>query len=146
MANYTVLIAEDDPDDRYLLRKAFEANGFHDVLRFVENGEELMEYLAGIASKNILDITFPAFILLDLNMPRKDGRSVLQEIKQHPAYKKIPTLIFSTNSTKQEIDRCYLLGANSYIIKPASFVMLVKLVQELHEYWFNTATLIPSRL
>ena len=146
MIKYTVLVAEDDPDDRFLLRKAFEENGFHEILRFVEDGEELMEYLAGIANKKIWDAIFPAFILLDLNMPRKDGRSTLQEIKQHPAYRKIPTLVFTTNNTKQEIDHCYQLGANSYIIKPASFIKLVKMVQDIHEYWFKTAALIPARL
>ena len=145
MAKYTVLIAEDDPDDRFLFRKAFEENGFREVLQFVEDGEELMAYLKGIAHKKPLDVIFPAFIILDLNMPRQDGHSALQEIKQHPAYKKIPILVFTTNSTKQEIDRCYQLGANSYFIKPASFITLVQMVKEIHEYWFNTAALVPAR-
>jgi len=135
-----ILIAEDDADDRFLLQTAFEENGFTDTLEFVENGIELIEYLSGIAHKKTLDIQYPGFILLDLNMPKKDGREVLKEIKLHPEWKKIPVIIFTTTKNENEIRRCYELGANTYVVKPVSFDALVRVIQEIRSYWFNTAS------
>lgn len=143
MQKLFILIAEDDADDRFLLQTAFEENGFTDTLEFVENGIELIDYLSGIMNKKTLDIQFPSFILLDLNMPKKDGREVLKEIKQHPELKKIPVIIFTTTKNEHEIKRCYELGANTYIVKPVSFDALVRVIQEIRSYWFNTAS-IPA--
>ena len=143
MQKFFILIAEDDADDRFLLQTAFEENGFTDPLEFVENGIELIEYLSGISQKKILDAHYPGFILLDLNMPKKDGREVLKEIKQHPELKKIPVIIFTTTKNENEIRRCYELGANTYVVKPVSFDALVKVIQEIRSYWFNTAS-IPA--
>jgi CheY-like chemotaxis protein len=131
-----ILIAEDDADDRFLLQAAFEENGFVDVLRFVENGVELLEHLNGCISAE--DGVLPEFILLDLNMPKKDGREVLREIKQVPDFRKIPIIIFSTTSNRQEISRCYELGANSYITKPNSFEQLIQVVKTVRHYWLET--------
>lgn len=142
MEEIFILIAEDDADDRFLLNAAFEENGFKDKLQFVENGVELLEFLHNL-SQNEHSTRMPSFILLDLNMPKKDGREVLKEIKQSPIYKKIPVIIFSTTNNEQEMRRCYELGANSYITKPNSFDNLIKTVSVLRSYWIHTSK-IPS--
>lgn len=141
MEEIFILIAEDDADDRFLLQAAFEENGFTDKLQFVENGVELMEYLNN--SGNSADAAkIPCFILLDLNMPKKDGREALKELKQHPSFKKIPVIIFSTTNNENEMKRCYELGANSYITKPNSFESLIKTVAALRSYWVQTSGII----
>ena len=137
MEEIFILIAEDDADDRFLLQAAFEENGFSDKLKFVENGVEVIEYLRSLESS---DKKYPRFILLDLNMPKKDGREVLRELKQHPEFKKIPVVIFSTTNNEQEMRRCYELGANSYITKPNSFESLLKTVAALRSYWIHTTS------
>ena len=131
-----ILIAEDDADDRFLLQAAFDENSFNDILQFVENGVELLEHLNGCISA--ADIVLPDIILLDLNMPKKDGREVLREIKQVPEFRKIPIIIFSTTNNRQEITRCYELGANSYITKPNSFEQLIQVVKTIRHYWLET--------
>ncbi|MBS1585435.1 MAG: response regulator [Bacteroidetes bacterium] len=136
MEGIFILIAEDDADDRFLLQAAFDENAFKDKLHFVDNGVEVMEYLqALIDSGNKAEL--PKFMLLDLNMPKKDGREVLKELKQHPELKKIPVIIFSTTNNEQEMRRCYELGANSYITKPNSFENLLKTVAALRSYWMQ---------
>lgn len=135
-----ILIAEDDADDRFLLQAAFEENGFMDKLHFVENGVEVLEYLDKIF-KQKTNQNYPRFILLDLNMPKKDGREVLRELKQHPELKKLPVVIFSTTNNEHEMRRCYELGANSYITKPNSFENLLKTVAALRSYWAHTASI-----
>lgn len=142
MEDIFILIAEDDADDRFLLQAAFEENGFGDKLHFVENGVEVLDYLLA-ASAPDSEQKLPRFILLDLNMPKKDGREVLKELKQHPELKKIPVVIFSTTNNEQEMRRCYELGANSYITKPNSFENLIKTVAALRCYWMLT-TSIPT--
>lgn len=144
MEDTFILIAEDDADDRFLLQAAFEENGFKDTLQFVENGVEIIDYLNNImTSQN--NTNFPRFILLDLNMPKKDGREVLRELKQHPELKKIPVVIFSTTNNEQEMRRCYELGANSYITKPNSFESLLKTVAALRSYWSHTGAAPAAR-
>ena len=139
MKDIFILIAEDDADDRFLLKAAFEENGFKDQLHFVENGVEVLEYLQELKPQE--PDSLPRFILLDLNMPKKDGREVLKELKQHPDLKKIPVVIFSTTNNEQEMRRCYELGANSYITKPNSFESLLKTVAALRSYWMYTTSL-----
>ena len=134
------MIAEDDADDRFLLRSAFEENGYKDKLEFVENGVEMIEYLRSLAEKKEKG-ALPRFVLLDLNMPKKDGREVLKEIKQSPDLSKIPIIIFSTTNNEQEMRRCYELGANSYITKPNSFESLIKTVAALRSYWVQTTAM-----
>ncbi len=140
MEQIFILIAEDDADDRFLLQAAFEENGFKDTLHFVENGVEVLDYLNSLQPFD-KEKKFPRFILLDLNMPKKDGREVLKELKQHPELKKIPVVIFSTTNNEQEMRRCYELGANSYITKPNSFESLLKTVAALRSYWTHTTSL-----
>lgn len=137
-----ILIAEDDADDRFLLQAAFEENGFSDKLHFVENGVEVIEFLSDLKQVDP-EKKLPRFILLDLNMPKKDGREVLKELKQHPELKKIPVVIFSTTNNEQEMRRCYELGANSYITKPNSFESLLKTVAALRSYWMHTSS-VPA--
>lgn len=134
MADNFILIAEDDADDRFLLQTAFSENGFSDSLYFVPDGVELMRFL-----KEQADEAQPAFILLDLNMPKKDGREVLGEIKSHPQWQHIPVVIFSTTNNEQEMKRCYQLGANSYITKPNSYNHLLEVIAHLRNYWVNAS-------
>jgi len=132
----TILVAEDDADDRFLIQTAFEEKGYTDKLDFVENGVELIAYLADNTKNNI-----PRIILLDLNMPKKDGRQVLRELKQHELFKRIPIVVFTTTKNENEISRCYDLGANTYIVKPTTFDELLFLVEQIHSYWQNAAAI-----
>jgi len=146
MEEVFILIAEDDADDRFLLKAAFEENGFKDKLHFVENGVEVLDYLNNINQNNKGqdgEMKMPRFILLDLNMPKKDGREVLIELKQNAVLKNIPVIIFSTTNNELEMRRCYELGANSYITKPNSFESLIKTVAAFRSYWIQT-TSIPG--
>ena|SRR4030095_10138903 len=135
-----ILIAEDDADDRFLFKTAFEEKGYKDRIEFVENGIELWNFLERISEKEAREKKYPSFILLDLNMPKKDGREVLREIKQHPEFRKIPVVVFTTTNSENEVKRCYELGANTYVVKPVSFDSLLKVVEEIRMYWQNAAT------
>jgi CheY-like chemotaxis protein len=149
MLKASILIAEDDADDRFLLQTAFAENGYTDSIDFVENGVEVMNYLNNLMVSSPVDPDqlpyvrphFPSFILLDLNMPKKNGREVLKEIKEHPDLKKIPVIIFTTTKSEIEINRCYELGANSYIVKPSSFELLLKIIQQIRNYWLMTSAI-----
>jgi len=134
-----ILIAEDDADDRFLFKTAFEEKGYEDQIEFVENGIELWKFLVDIEKRDPDKRTYPSFILLDLNMPKKDGRDVLREIKQHPVFRKIPVVVFTTTNSENEVKRCYELGANTYVVKPVSFDSLLKVVEEIRMYWQNAA-------
>jgi CheY-like chemotaxis protein len=145
MNKQPILIAEDDADDRYLLQTAFSEIGYPDQIDFVENGIEVMNYLDNIYTSNNMEVkALPGFILLDLNMPKKDGREVLKELKQHPVFKKIPVIVFTTTKNEIEIKRCYELGANSYVVKPITFDALLKVVENIRSYWFQTASIPVS--
>ncbi|MGI9056218.1 MAG: response regulator [Pyrinomonadaceae bacterium] len=136
----TILLADDDPDDRLLVQEAFEENHLLNVVHTVEDGEELMEYLnkkgkfAGIAVR-------PNVILLDLNMPRKTGLEALQEIKADPELRSIPVIVLTTSKAEEDIIRSYDLGVNSFIVKPVTFESLVGLVKTLGNYWFQIVEL-----
>ena len=134
-----ILIAEDDADDRFLLQTAFVENGYTDAINFVENGVDVMNYLRNLAEGD--NAVYPSFILLDLNMPKKNGREVLKEIKEHPELKKSPVIIFTTTKNELEINRCYELGANSYIVKPSSFELLLKIIDQIRNYWLLTSAI-----
>jgi len=128
-----ILIAEDDVDDRMLLQTAFDEGNIDVKIEFVGNGSELLDFLEE-------NTRYPHIILLDLNMPKKDGRETLRELKQHAIFKKIPVIVFTTTKNENEIARCYELGANTYVVKPDSFESLRKIAANLAEYWFNTAS------
>jgi CheY-like chemotaxis protein len=137
-----ILIADDDHDDQFLLRTAFNDCGSEEDLEFVDNGVELLKFLNLRIVDNENDL--PEFILLDLNMPLKNGKEALQELKQHPALKRIPVIIYTTTRNETEIKKCYELGANSYIVKPSSFDDLVGFVGTLRSYWLNVSIQVSS--
>jgi CheY-like chemotaxis protein len=138
----TILIADDDVDDREMIRDAFAESRLVNDVRFVKDGEELMEYLGhrgayakpGSAPK-------PGLILLDLNMPRKDGREALKEIKLDQGLRRIPVVVLTTSKAEEDIYRTYSLGVNSFITKPVTFDALVKVVKELGHYWLEIVEL-----
>ena len=139
-----ILMADDDSDDRLLTKRALEASRVVNDLRFVEDGEELMDYLlqrGGYADPDAAPR--PGLILLDLNMPRKDGREALAEIKKNPALHRIPVVVMTTSKAEEDVLRSYDLGANSYITKPVTFERLVDLMKTLGTYWIEFVKL-PS--
>ena len=134
----TVLLAEDDDEDFQLTRDAFQACHLLNDLRRVANGEELMDYLRHRrAFRDLKESPAPVLILLDLNMPRKDGRECLREIKEDPNLKTIPVVVLTTSRTEEDIVRSYQLGVNSFIRKPVTFAGLVQAVQTLGQYRFE---------
>ena len=143
MSKRFILVAEDDADDRYLLKTALAETGIKEDVTYVENGVELINYLNTLSEENG-EINYPKFILLDLNMPKMDGREVLKMMKANEAYRKIPVIVFSTTKNQLEVKRCYDLGANTYVVKPVSYDTLVETIREICTYWFNTATLIDN--
>ncbi len=139
-----LLMAEDDPDDRLLTREALEETGFPNDLRFVEDGVELMEYLKRTGKYEYSDAApRPALILLDLNMPKKDGREVLKEIKSDANLRRIPIVVLTTSNNDEDIKRSYDLGVSGYITKPVSLDALVEIMATLYQYWFETVQLPP---
>ena len=141
-----VLMAEDDSDDRLLVKDAMAECRWEGDLRFVENGEELLDYLMrrGKYSQPV-NAPRPGLILLDLNMPRKDGREALREIKADGDLRRIPVVIFTTSKAGTDIGGMYELGANSFISKPIQFDALVRVMRILGQYWFNTVELPAPR-
>ena len=141
----TILMADDDEEDRMLTLKAFELNRVGNTLRFVEDGEDLLDYLyqrgkyeGGEAAPR------PGLILLDLNMPRLDGREALAVIKRDPALRRIPVVVMTTSEADRDIARSYDLGANSYVTKPVTFESLAQVIKALDQYWFEIVAL-PER-
>lgn len=137
-----ILIAEDDPDDRELIKEAFAEAGVEEGLRFVNDGAELMEYLqrSGAYTQTI-DAPAPDLILLDLNMPRMDGREALRQIKSDPHLRSIPVVALTTSSAEEEVTRSYADGVNSFVTKPVSYRKLVEHVQMIKTYWFEVVSL-----
>jgi CheY-like chemotaxis protein len=141
----TILMAEDDSDDRLLAKDAFEENHIFNSLHFVEDGVQLMEYLHHQGRySNVEQYPTPDLILLDLNMPRKDGREALAEIKADAALRHIPVVVLTTSKAEEDILRSYNIGASSYITKPVTFESFVNIVRTLTEYWIQIVRL-PSK-
>ena len=136
-----VLMAEDDSDDRLLVKDALSECEWQADLRFVGNGEELLDYLFRRGEFEFVDAPRPGLILLDLNMPRKDGREVLREIKANADLRRIPVVVLTTSRADTDIHCIYELGANSFISKPVQFEGLVNLMKVLGQYWFGTVEL-----
>jgi CheY-like chemotaxis protein len=138
----SILIADDDADDRELIQAAFDENSTQHHISFVENGEELLHYLK--RDGHYADETlhpFPQIILLDLNMPKKDGREALRELKANNVFKSIPVIILTTSQEEKDIINSYELGVNSFIIKPVTYSGLVEFTRVLGQYWFEIAEL-----
>ena len=138
----TILLADDDADDRMMAADALEESRLANDLRSVEDGEELMDYLyrrGKFAPPN--EAPRPGLILLDLNMPRKDGREALKEIKAEPELRSIPVIVLTTSKAEEDIYRTYDLGVNSFITKPVNFESLVAVMKALGKYWFEIVEL-----
>lgn len=140
----TILMADDDEDDRLMTKEALDETPLGSNLRFVEDGEELLDYL--FQRNNYSDpakAPRPDLILLDLNMPKKDGREALKEIKSSPELKNIPVVVLTTSKAEEDIYQTYELGVNSFISKPVTFEGMVETMKTLSLYWFNIVSL-PS--
>ena len=138
----TILIADDDPDDRELTRDALHECRLANDVHFVEDGEELMDYLNRRGEyRKMAGAPLPGLILLDLNMPRKDGREALKEIKENPDFRRIPIVVLTTSKADEDILRTYDLGVNSYVTKPVTFESLVETIKVLGKYWFEIVEL-----
>ena len=142
----TILICDDDEDDRMLTQQALEDARISNSLRFVEHGEQLLDYLhqrgefggeLGLAPR-------PGLILLDLNMPTMDGREALKLIKEDPALREIPVVVLTTSGLDEDIIRSYQLGVNSFITKPVTFSGLVEAMNVLGRYWLEIVELPPA--
>ncbi len=141
----TIVVADDDPDDRMLTKDALDECRLANAVDFVEDGEELLDYLNRRGKYSHLAKTpLPGLILLDLNMPRKDGREALKEIRQDPALRRIPIVVLTTSKAEEDILRTYELGVNSFIIKPVTFESLVDIVKTIAKYWFEIVELPPE--
>ena len=137
-----ILIADDDAEDRMLTQDALHESRLANVLRHVEDGEELLDYLNNIgkySDKN--EHPTPGLILLDLNMPKKDGREALKEIKANKALRSIPIVILTTSKAEEDILKTYDLGVSSFITKPVKFSDLVDIMKTLSKYWFQIVEL-----
>ena len=139
----TILMADDDEDDCLLAREALaESRLAISSLHFVQDGEQLMDYLYHRGRYSDLDLSpRPGLILLDLNMPKKDGREALRQIKTDATLRQIPVVILTTSKADEDICRSYDLGANSFITKPVTFSGLVEVMKSLGRYWFETVEL-----
>ena len=137
-----ILMADDDPDDRMLVREAMTESRVVNELRFVEDGEQLLDYLTRRGKYADPDgAPRPGLILLDLNMPRMDGREAISEIKQDPALRQIPIVVLTTSKAEEDIYRTYDLGVSSYVVKPVTFQALVDVMADLGRYWFELVKL-----
>jgi len=141
----SILVCDDDEDDRMLTRQALEDAHISNSVRFVEDGEQLLDYLyqrgayageSGLAPR-------PGLILLDLNMPKLDGREALKTIKEDPTLRDIPVVVLSTSRLDEDIARSYQLGVNSFITKPVTFSGLVEAMNVLGRYWLEIVELPP---
>ena len=142
-----ILMADDDEEDRMLAQDALEEARVGNDLHFVVDGEDLMDYLyRRDRYQHLKDVALPGLILLDLNMPRKDGREALMEIKAHPKFKRIPIVVLTTSHAERDILKTYDLGVNSFISKPVTFDGLVSVMRSLADYWFNIVSLPNAEL
>lgn len=137
-----ILIADDDEDDRQMIKEALQESRLLNKLYFVSDGEELMNYLqhkSGFEDQNKYPL--PGLILLDLNMPKKDGREALKEIKGNSNLRQIPVVVLTTSKAEEDIFRTYNSGVNSFITKPVVFTALVQIMKDLGRYWFEIVEL-----
>jgi CheY-like chemotaxis protein len=139
----TILMADDDEDDRLLTADALKQSRLINDVRFVVDGDDLMQYLrrTGAYGAGGIPAPRPGLILLDLNMPKKDGREALAEIKRDPMLRGIPVVVLTTSKGEEDIVRTYELGVNSFVSKPVSFDELARVMQTLAGYWFELVEL-----
>ncbi len=138
----TLLMADDDPDDRMLAGDALKEARLGNEMFYVEDGEELLDYLHHRGQYSDLSKSpRPGLILLDLNMPKRDGREALKEIKADPDLRQVPVVVLTTSRAEEDIYRTYDLGASSFITKPVTFEGLVEVMRSLKKYWFEIVEL-----
>lgn len=139
-----ILMADDDEDDRDLTREALQNARLANEMRFCVDGQDLMDYLRreGQYADPAVDAPRPGIILLDLNMPKKDGREALAEIKSDQALRSIPVVVLTTSKDEEDVFRTYDLGVNSFITKPITFAGLVEVMKTFQRYWFELVELI----
>jgi CheY-like chemotaxis protein len=138
----TILIADDDEEDRVLTQEALADSRLANNLRFVVDGQDLLDYLRHQGKYTEIDAApTPGIILLDLNMPKLDGREALGLIKSDPALKQIPVVVLTTSSAETDMLHAYKLGVNSFIIKPVTFAGLVEVMRGFSRYWFEIVEL-----
>ncbi|MCT7985946.1 response regulator [Laspinema sp. A4] len=144
---HTILIANDDSSFCLLIEEAFQEVRANLALFFVEDGEQLLDYLYRRGPyQDPLNSPFPDLLLLDLNMPKLDGREALNEIKSDPILKTIPVVILSSSYHEEDISKCYDAGANSFIVNPLTFDKLAVAMQSLCNYWLSIVALPPKKL
>ncbi|MGZ3699018.1 MAG: response regulator [Bdellovibrionota bacterium] len=137
-----ILIADDDADDRMMIQDALQENRLANNIQFVNDGEQLVNYLNREGKYKDPDASpRPGLILLDLNMPKKDGREALKEIKGNPKFRDIPIVVLTTSKAEEDVYRTYQLGVNSFITKPVTFDSLVTITRDLGRYWFEIVEL-----
>ena len=136
-----ILMADDDDDDFLLTQKALKASKLLNTLVRVGDGEELMDYLLARGEYENQETQRPGIILLDLNMPRKDGREALAEIKSYDHLKDIPVVVFTTSKAEEDVFKTYQLGVSSFITKPVTFNNLLEVMSSLGRYWFEIVEL-----
>ena len=142
-----ILVADDDPDDRMMIEEAFRENRIANKIDFVEDGEQLMAYLRREGTFADLEGSpFPGLILLDLNMPKKDGREALRDLKADAELCRIPIVVLTTSQAEEDIVRTYGLGVSSFITKPVGFQDLVDAVRVICQYWIQIVALPPECL
>ena len=134
-------MADDDDDDFLLTQKALKESKLLNTLIRVKDGEELIDYLNQKGEYEDKAVERPGVILLDLNMPRKDGREALKEIKSNPELSEIPVVVFTTSKAEEDVYKSYQLGVNSFITKPVTFENLINVMQTLGKYWFEIVEL-----
>lgn len=141
----SILVADDDPDDRMMIEEAFTENRIANKINFVEDGEQLLSYLRreGKFAERTNE-PYPGIILLDLNMPKKDGREALRDLKADPELCRIPVIVLTTSEAEEDILRTYGLGVSSFITKPVSFEGLVDAVRVICQYWIQIVALPPE--
>ena len=136
MSNHTILLIEDNPDDAELTRIAFAEAGIDSQLVVVGDGAEALDYLfarGAHASRDAADL--PSIVLLDLNLPKLDGREVLQALRANPATRGLPVVVLTTSTEPFDVEASYALGVNSYIRKPVDFKKFVEVVKQIGLYW-----------
>ncbi len=142
MTGDLILLVEDSPEDFVATVWALRRAGLANPLHRCEDGEEALDYLYAAGRYAApAKAPRPGLILLDLNLPGTDGRDVLAEIKQHDQLKKIPVLVLTTSTDKRDIDKCYQMGANSYVKKPVDQAGFMTAIQRLTDYWFGVVVL-----
>ncbi len=141
----TILMADDDDEDRELTQEALRDSRLANEMRFAVDGQDLLDYLRrdGEYADPAVDAPRPGIILLDLNMPKKDGREALAEIKADESLRQIPVVVLTTSKDEEDVLRTYDLGVNSFITKPVTFAGLVEVMTTWSRYWFEIVDLPP---